>query len=328
MNSKINNLAIEKILFFDIETVYKNPNLEIDSPEYLAFQHKMREKSTDELMEAHEVLDMYKRKAPLYLTYNKIVCISVGMVKNGVVRIKSLIGEEKDIIKQFCEIANQFDYLAGVNIIGFDLPVISANGAKYFNMTEVLKDSFSVSSKKPWELKNITDITDVFKGTSFINPSLVEMCLHFGIETPKDDISGADVSRVYYEEENGIERIAKYCNKDVFATINLFQAMRHKERFDSFVDAGDANNKKEEPKQYQTLLHELYETKMFNQVFKDKLKTQLKTKKIKKSEIETTKKLILASYLEKIEIGDREAKTKEEVNKNRTEEVEQFIKEL
>lgn len=329
MNSKIKNLSIEKILFFDVESVYKTKDLEIDSPEYLAFQHKMREKSTDELMEAHEVLDMYKRKAPSYLTYNKIVCISVGMVsKDGVVRIKALTGEEKDIIEQFCNIANKFDYLTGVNLLGFDVPILTVNGARYFDMTEMLKDSFSTSGKKPWEVKNVICLMETFKGTGFINPSLVEMCLHFGIETPKDDISGADVSRVFYEEDNGIERIAKYCNKDVFATINLFQAMRHKERFDSFVDAGVADNKKEEPKQYQTLLHELYETKMFNQVFKDKLKAQLKAKKIKKAEVETTKKLILASYLEKIEIGDREVKAKEEINKNRTEEVEQFIKEL
>lgn len=308
MNSKIKNISMDKILFMDIETVYKTPNLEIDSPEYLAFQHKMREKSTDELMEAHEVLDMYKRKAPLYLTYNKIVCISVGMVKNGVVRIKSLVGEEKDIIKQFCDIANQFDYLAGVNIVNFDISILVANGAKYFNMSEMLKDNFNPSGKKEWNLtdKFFIDLLLMFKGTSFINPSLVEMCLHFGIETPKDDISGADVSRVFYEEENGIERIANYCNKDVFATINLFQAMRHQDRFDSFVDAGV--DKKEEGNKYQTLLHELYETKMFNQTFKDKLRTKLKSLDLTPEDLENMKGLILANYQQK---SDKVAERKE-----------------
>ena len=42
-----------------------------------------------------------------------------------------------------------------------------------------------------------------------------------GIPTPKDDISGADVARVYYEEKD-LERIAAYCKKDVVATAQLF----------------------------------------------------------------------------------------------------------
>lgn len=328
MNNKIKNISIEKVLFFDIETVYRTKDLEIDSPEYLAFQYKMREKSTDGLMEAHEVLDMYKRKAPLYLTYNKIVCISVGMVsKEGDVRIKALTGDEKDIINQFCEIANKFDYLSGVNILGFDLPVLTANGAKYFDMTETLKDAFLVSGKKPWEIKNVIELVDVFRGTGFINPSLSEMCIHFNIPTPKDDISGADVARVYYEEENGIDRVAKYCNKDVFATINLFQAMRYQRGFDRFVDVV-ADNSNSVDKQYETLLHELYETKMLNESFKERFKSHLKTKKLKKSEKELVKKLLLASYLERVAIGDRETKTKEEINIIRVEEVEQFIKDL
>ncbi len=42
-----------------------------------------------------------------------------------------------------------------------------------------------------------------------------------GIPTPKDDITGADVARVYYEEKD-LERIATYCKKDVVATTQLF----------------------------------------------------------------------------------------------------------
>ena len=39
--------------------------------------------------------------------------------------------------------------------------------------------------------------------------------------TPKDDISGADVARVYYEEKD-LGRIATYCKKDVVATTQLY----------------------------------------------------------------------------------------------------------
>jgi hypothetical protein len=52
------------------------------------------------------------------------------------------------------------------------------------------------------------------------------LCYAFNIPTPKDDISGADVSRVYYEE-NDLERIKNYCEKDVVALIQLFVRMRN-----------------------------------------------------------------------------------------------------
>jgi predicted PolB exonuclease-like 3'-5' exonuclease len=46
-------------------------------------------------------------------------------------------------------------------------------------------------------------------------------CHVFKIPTPKDDISGADVARVFYEE-NDLVRIARYCEKDVVALIQLY----------------------------------------------------------------------------------------------------------
>jgi hypothetical protein len=55
--------------------------------------------------------------------------------------------------------------------------------------------------------------------------SLALLCHIFKIPTPKDDISGADVARVYYEE-NDLKRIAVYCEKDVVALIQLFLKMQ------------------------------------------------------------------------------------------------------
>ena len=46
-----------------------------------------------------------------------------------------------------------------------------------------------------------------------------------GWGTPKDDISGADVARVYYEDGD-LERIKVYCEKDVVALIQLFLKMQ------------------------------------------------------------------------------------------------------
>ena len=47
-----------------------------------------------------------------------------------------------------------------------------------------------------------------------------------GIPTPKDDIDGSQVARVYYIEKD-IARIARYCQKDVLATARLYQRLNN-----------------------------------------------------------------------------------------------------
>jgi uncharacterized protein YprB with RNaseH-like and TPR domain len=51
------------------------------------------------------------------------------------------------------------------------------------------------------------------------------LCAAFGIPSPKDDIDGADVRRVYYEE-NDLQRIVKYCEKDVVSLAKVYKKIR------------------------------------------------------------------------------------------------------
>ena len=44
----------------------------------------------------------------------------------------------------------------------------------------------------------------------------------FEIPTPKDDMDGSQVASVFYEEQD-LDRIIHYCEKDVVATIQLFR---------------------------------------------------------------------------------------------------------
>jgi hypothetical protein len=46
-----------------------------------------------------------------------------------------------------------------------------------------------------------------------------------GIPSPKDDIDGSEVYRVYYEENN-IDRIINYCEKDTIAVAQIFLRLR------------------------------------------------------------------------------------------------------
>ena len=57
--------------------------------------------------------------------------------------------------------------------------------------------------------------------------SLELLATVFGISSPKDDINGSDVGRVYWQE-NDLQRIVKYCQKDVVTIVNLLLRFKGK----------------------------------------------------------------------------------------------------
>lgn len=321
MNQTIKRINEEKVLFFDLEVVRKNKDLDINSKEFKLFQKKTRNKETDELLPNNEVIEQYNKRAALKMCYTKIVSVGVGFIKEGEVHIKALEGDEESILKQFCAIANSFDYICGANILAYDLPMVAVNGMRYFDVTETLVDRFLTSGKKPWNLDRCLDLMDIFKGTHYANTSVDEMCYHFEIESPKTDLDGSMVSEEYWT--NGIDKINKYVKQDVFANVNIFKKMRFEQSFISFIDKN--NTSTIEPfTEEKPILVQLFETKQFSKEVKD----YLSSLKIAKKDKETVKKLVLAHYKEQIDVMARNKKELQEINKQRTEEINTFFKTL
>jgi hypothetical protein len=80
----------------------------------------------------------------------------------------------------------------------------------------IIPDLLDNAGKKPWEIK-LLDTMDLWKFGDYKNyTSLDLLTTVLGIATPKDDIDGSMVAGVYYNE-NDLERIVKYCEKDVLA---------------------------------------------------------------------------------------------------------------
>ncbi|MDR2467166.1 MAG: ribonuclease H-like domain-containing protein, partial [Prevotellaceae bacterium] len=64
--------------------------------------------------------------------------------------------------------------------------------------------------------------------------SLELLAAIFGIPSPKDDIDGSMVAKVYYEDRD-LQRIATYCEKDVVTLAELFLMMYGMSRFAEVV---------------------------------------------------------------------------------------------
>ncbi len=222
MLEKVNN---KNVLFLDIETVSEYP-AHSEMPESL---HDLWAKKTKYIQEKEDISaeELYDR-AGIYSEFGKIVCISVGfMVEKDKLwhfRLKSFYGDnEKELLSNFNNLLNKSfnkeqHYLCGHNAKEFDFPYIARrsliNGLK-------LPKQLNLAGKKPWEVKHL-DTMDLWKFGDYKHyTSLNLLTTIFDIPTPKDDIDGSEVGRVYWVEKN-LDRIAEYCQKDVLAVAQLF----------------------------------------------------------------------------------------------------------
>lgn len=221
----LQNLNIEEILFLDIETVPLAQEYdELTENWKKLWEHKMQFK-----IEGGEPPEDLYESAGIYAEFGKIICISAGYVtqKKGesFFRVKSFYGDdEKKLISQFFNDLEQFSRagirrLCGHNAQEFDFPYISRR-ALVNNLS--LPKILNIAGAKPWEIKDtLIDTLQLWKFGDYKHyTSLSLLCELFNIPTPKDDIDGSQVARIYWEE-NDLDRIVKYCEKDTLAVANL-----------------------------------------------------------------------------------------------------------
>jgi uncharacterized protein YprB with RNaseH-like and TPR domain len=230
-------LQLEKILFLDIETVPQAYQFDqLDEKSKVLFEAKNRFQISPE----KSIEQIFEDRGGILAEFGKIVCISVGMLHEGSqgksIRLKSYYhDDEETLLKQFKRLLDDhyntpYHILCGHNSKEFDIPYICRrmliNGI-------ALPSILQIAGKKPWEINHI-DTMELWKFGDYKSyTSLSLLCHVMHIPTPKDDISGADVARVYYEE-NDLQRIMVYCEKDVVALIQLFLRLQGEPLVDEF----------------------------------------------------------------------------------------------
>jgi hypothetical protein len=89
----------------------------------------------------------------------------------------------------------------------------------------------NIAGKKPWEINHL-DTMELWKFGDYKSYTSLNLLANvFGIPTPKDDIDGSDVARVYWEEKN-LKRIVTYCQKDVLTVAQLLLRMMNEQLID------------------------------------------------------------------------------------------------
>ncbi|MBT8310940.1 MAG: 3'-5' exonuclease [Flavobacteriaceae bacterium] len=223
----ISKLNLENILFLDIETV----------PESQHFSQLPKEKQ-----ELWEAKSLYQRKdeytaeefyprAGIWAEFGKIISISVGYFNlendKRTLRVTSFFGDENKVLKDFKNLlishfAQAKHLLCAHNGKEFDFPYIARR--MIINRIE-LPYKLNLFGKKPWEVPHL-DTLELWKFGDYKNyTSLKLMANVLGIPSPKDDIDGSEVYSVYYEENN-LDRIVAYCERDTITVAQILLRLR------------------------------------------------------------------------------------------------------
>ncbi len=216
------DLNLENILFLDIETVPQNPTIDDLDEKWKT----LWEKKASVLMrnKPDTTPDTLYSSAGIYAEFGKIICISCGFMNGKEFRIKSFYGDdEKILLLEFAEMLNihyndKYSLLCAHNGKEFDFPYMARrmliNGIS-------LPSILNLAGKKPWEVRHL-DTMELWKFGDYKHYTSLELLAAvFKIPTPKDDIDGSMVGKVYWIDKD-LPRIVNYCQKDVITIAQLF----------------------------------------------------------------------------------------------------------
>ena len=229
MLSRIN---VNDILFLDIETVPQYPSPSDVPPKAM----ELWGKKTQYFRKEGETPEQVYERAGIWAEFGRIICISMGFIffrdNERFFRVKSFYNDDEKILLQ--EASEQMEQFFSKKHMGklcahngkeFDFPYMArrmlVNGLKLPKMLDV-------AGAKPWEVPFL-DTLELWKFGDYKHYTSLELLTNiFNIPTPKDDIDGSMVADVYYKE-NDLQRIVKYCEKDVVAIAQLMLRFKGEE---------------------------------------------------------------------------------------------------
>ena len=216
-------ISLHDVLFLDIETVSQQAHWnELPQENQILFEQKTQYQRKNEI----PAEEFYERGG-IWAEFGKIICISVGyfvtLEKEKQFRVRSFFGDdEHKILTDFKVLldkhfAKKEHVLCAHNGKEFDFPFIARR--MIINQIELPK-KLNLFGKKPWEVPHL-DTLELWRFGDYKHyTSLKLLTAILGISSPKDDIDGSEVAKVYYQEKNS-ERIVTYCEKDTIAVAQI-----------------------------------------------------------------------------------------------------------
>jgi len=208
-------------LTIDIETIPDGEKLTVEEMSKLHPKTMSKQETIDKWAEAN--VDIEYRKRSLNSLKGRLLCIACKW-NDEPTHLIPYNENEGVMIEAFGHYLKSLGHsiyacaIVGHNIRGFDNVWLTQRGFKYGN-----KDIVGRLVTTRYD-KRLQDTNDLFTlGVHGAYVKLKDMCDFLGVPTPKDDIDGSEVYDVFLSGD--LERIYKYCKKDVEATYQCYLRM-------------------------------------------------------------------------------------------------------
>jgi hypothetical protein len=223
-------------IFIDIETVPScaiRQDYTVDMDEettelYLRrFKSPIRELSLVKSVSEMEALDRhYIENAALYAEFGKVACVSMAYIHEGQITMKSFCsGDERKDLEAVSVALNKATTLVAHNGKDFDYPFLCR---RMIALGIPLPGVLQIQNKKPWDIP-LEDTMDMWRFGQFKHSvSLATLCKVFGLQSPKQNMSGDSVWMKYYIAKD-LHAIEDYCAGDVVALVNVYRKMQYLE---------------------------------------------------------------------------------------------------
>lgn len=227
------NLPIEKLLFIDIETVgsfstlddMKKKNEKLYSL-FCNYESWFKKRFPED--ENLSISQLFLSRSALVPEFSKIVCVCLGLVdanKSFKTTVISDTDEKKllETVRKTLVKSGELGYwLCGHNVKNFDIPVL----AKRMIINGLTPPKILPTyDTKPWEIRAI-DTREVWQFGQYASISTLDlMCGVMGVESSKsEEMDGSKVHNVFWNENN-LEKISTYCEKDVKVLYNFIDKL-------------------------------------------------------------------------------------------------------
>jgi hypothetical protein len=217
----------KNFLLLDIETVCSHAHYD-ELPERM---QKLWDKKALTLKKGDDTVtnaDYFYDRGAIYAEFGKIICIAFGAYywneKDEIAfKVSSFAGDDEvQLLLQFKALIEKYPaeqlILCAHNGKEFDFPFICRR--MLIHRIEIPK-ALQITGKKPWELLH-QDTMDLWKFGDYKSyTSLDLLAAVFDIPGSKNEMSGDQVTKVYYEE-NDLAKISRYCREDVVVLAQLY----------------------------------------------------------------------------------------------------------
>jgi DNA polymerase elongation subunit (family B) len=217
----------KNFLLLDIETVAAHSAYS-ELPERM---QKLWDKKSHSLNKGDETIssaDCFYDKGAIYSEFGKVVCIAFGAYywneKDEIAfKVRSFSGDDEvKLLLEFKSLIEKYPAeqltLCAHNGREFDFPFLCR---RMLIHGIPIPKALQISGKKPWEVLH-QDTMELWKFGDYKSyTSLDLLAAVFDIPGSKNEMSGDQVTRVYYEEKD-LAKICRYCREDVVVLAQIY----------------------------------------------------------------------------------------------------------